>query len=657
MDISEIISTTQKQNQFRNKGIETVEELLRFFPRKYADFTQITTLEKRPREYNVEGAFVVNIDKIEEKISPKLKINYVCLEGRDAVSDAKIKVFWFRQKLVYKTFEGAYAGTQYFVAGKAEYNYFNGFHQISMPTVFTRYTPGVEKIYPIYSKITGMSDDYLRDSIKKALASPAAKEEPYPVAFAEKYGYPSCSEAIRELHQPTSTGKLDLALERMKFDILVNFSRDIRKNAEHKNRTTPYKVTSVSMARTVWKNLPYQLTQDQTAAIRQILRDMAAGNRVDALIQGDVGSGKSIVAFLLMTALAENGYQTALMASSKVLAQQHYTNLSRLLEPYGVRVALCNSISAMKKKEQKELLEGVQSGEIKIVIGTNSLLSDKLRFQNLALIVTDEEHKFGVLQKETLVERERSGVHSIMMSATPIPRSLVQVIYGDDMQLYTIKTMPSGRKPVKTEIVSDFDSAFKKIEEQLGQGRQVFVVCPQIEASESADDIASVKEITDIYLKHFSALGYVVMTLTGKTKKEDAKNVIQQFEKNQVQILIATTVVEVGVNIPNATVMVIQNAERFGLSSLHQLRGRVGRAGYQSYCLLFSADKENSRLQTMVRTNSGFEIARADMEKRGPGDWLGTEQSGNDNMAVKLMLAYPELYQKAKDASLQIYRL
>lgn len=649
MDISTIIPMTQKQNQFQARGIHTVEDLLHYFPQKYADFSRITRLSERPLELYTEGAFLINVKDICEKLSPKIMIPYVCMEGEDADSHMPVRVYWFGQKLIYKTFQGVYPGTQYFVAGKAKYNYFAKNYTINSPTVFTRYIPGCEKIYPIYKKIPGMSDTFLRESIEKALVTDAIKEEPYDPSYSSAYGFPSAESCIRELHHPKSTECLDLALNRMKFDILVDFCETIQKNTKHKCTTSPFVVRGITKARKILASLPYRLTPDQVTVIHDVLKKMQTGQRVEAMLQADVGAGKTMVSALIMAVMAENGHQSAFMAPSKVLAQQHYSELKRLMEPVGIRVVFCQSMSTMKKKEKKSFLEAVKSGEANIIVGTHSLLSDLIEFNSLGLIVTDEEHKFGVLQKEYLSKQADQGVHSIMMSATPIPRTLVQVIYGDDMELYTIRTMPKGRVPVQTNIVSKYEDCFAIVERELNAGHQAFVVCPQIDASEKTDDIASVKEVSDIYMKHFSGKGKVVMALTGKTKKEESDRIIQDFANKKIDILVATTVVEVGVNVPNATVIVIQNAERFGLSSLHQLRGRVGRSSFPSYCLLFSEDTYNSRLRTMVKTTDGFEIAKADMETRGPGDWIGIDQSGRDSLPVQLMLVYPELYDKAKE--------
>ena len=403
------------------------------------------------------------------------------------------------------------------------------------------------------------------------------------------------------------------------------------------------------------ESLPYELTADQKGAVDSMLTDARSGKRINALVQGDVGCGKTIVAFLLMTAFVDSGYQAVLMAPTQVLARQHYEDLKNLVEPLGYKVVFLGG-SEMKAREKKAVLAAIAEGEADYIVGTHSVIAKDVVYKRLAVTVTDEEHKFGVAQRAALVEKAAAGVHNITMSATPIPRTLAQVVYGNAVQLYTIKTMPKGRVPVITGIATDENKVFRFIIKQAKQGHQTYVVCPMIDPSDELDGVKSVDEVSQVYEKALGPYGVRIATLTGRNSKKETETIISGFKNRDFDVLISTTVIEVGVNVPTATTMVVSNAERFGLSSLHQLRGRVGRSNLQSYCVLQSADqseKGRQRLEAMVNTTNGFEIAEADLKIRGPGDFLGTRQNG-ENKYMALMLAYPDKYKYAQEIAKRI---
>ena len=649
IQLSELIKNTQKLNQFAKKGIFTVSDLQSFFPRKYLDYSQITHLNNKSKEQVVEGAFEIVAHSITDGKS-KNGMPYLCLSGVDAVSGAKITVYWFQQTMKRNYICDIVPGDHYFAAGKAEYSFKYRNYTIMAPAFFFPFSEDCKRIYPVYSKIPNMSDSYLEMAINMALGY--SIEEPYPVELANHFGMPSFQDSVMELHRPTSQTNIDAALKRQKFDVLLKFALQLKNVRRKANVYSPYIVHSTAMLEKIIKELPYHLTDDQEGIIMGIVNDMRSGKCVNALIQGDVGCGKSIVAFLLMFVLAENGYQCVLMAPSKVLAQQHYRDIEEFARKLGIKTVLYCS-DGMKRSEQKTILNGIKDGSTQIVVGTHALLSEKIEFSNLALTITDEEHKFGVLQRDSLNDKARQGVHIITMSATPIPRSLAKVIYGDEITLYTIHTMPAGRSPVKTSVVSNQKQALQIVEEQLELGHQAFVVCPMIDTTEKTENIASVKDIVHSYMEYFSSAGKYasIAVLTGKTSKSDMQNILDDFSQGKTDILVATTVVEVGINIPNATAIVIQNAERFGLSALHQLRGRVGRSKFESFCVLVSPEQENERLKIMEKTNSGFEVAREDLRIRGAGEWLGNEQSGKNSLAVQLMIAYPKVFDVAKDVA------
>ena len=345
--------------------------------------------------------------------------------------------------------------------------------------------------------------------------------------------------------------------------------------------------------------------------------------------------------------MAESGYQSVLMAPTKVLAEQHYADLCKLCEGSIFEGLIVYLSSGMKAKERREKLEKIANGDALLIVGTHSVLSEAIKYWTLGLVVVDEEHKFGVVQREQLAESAEQGVHMITMSATPIPRSLASVLYGANKDIFTISQLPSGRKPVITNIVEDDNKILDFVKSQIKQGRQAYIVCPLIDNETSVDAKSVEDEIKDIELAFANESEINIASVTGKTKTEDAERILNDFKNNKIQILISTTVIEVGVNVPNATVMVIRDAQRFGLSQLHQLRGRVGRGNYQSYCILSSHEKDNSRLNVMCETNDGFKIAEADLKNRGTGDLLGTLQSGQ-NRYVELALLYPKFYEKVK---------
>ena len=401
-------------------------------------------------------------------------------------------------------------------------------------------------------------------------------------------------------------------------------------------------------------NLPYTLTEGQANVIASVGQKLAHGDAVNALIQGDVSCGKTITAFLLLIQAAENGFQSAIMAPTVVLASQHYDELLKLLDGTGLKCAFLNG--SLKKKEKDDILKKLASGEIHIIVGTHSLTEDSVIFKNLGLIVIDEEQRFGVEKREKMREKAICNPAYVSMSATPIPRTLASVIYGKNVDLFTIQSMPNGRKPVTTLYMKNKAIPRILIQELLA-GRQAYVICPLIEDNPNSEVMAnciSVEQVKQQYDRLLQNYGFKSETLTGKMSEKEMLSVLNDFKTNKIQILISTTVVEVGVNNPNATVIVIQNAERFGLSSLHQLRGRVRRGNYAPYCILQSEQEHNERIEAMCQTENGFELSKLDMQIRKTGDILGTAQSG-ENRYISLMENYPKSYMYAEKLATELY--
>ena len=636
MQLANLGVTPAKEKQFNKKGIFSVEDLIRFFPRAYNDCSNITGILPE----NAVSIIIVRINDVRLYNNGTPVIVATCTEKQ---SGKRVNISWFHQNYLYSRI-CFLRNSEVLVSGKITYNMQYDNYSISSPLVFTSDIKNGARIYPVYSKINGMSDEYLSGKIAEALKFDV--QEICPEHVIQDNKLLSLQAAINELHSPTSTERLELAKERLVFDDLLYFALRMEQSDRMVSRGSQYGVKTLKMTTQIIESLPYSLTEDQKNTLRSMVLHMKQGKRINALVQGDVGCGKSIIAFLMMVVAADSGYQAVLMAPTQVLAKQHYEDFSNLVAPFGLKTVLLGG-NIMKKSEKEKILEEIRTGEIQFVIGTHAVLNKEIQYKALAVAITDEEHKFGVLQRASLVEKASTGVHSITMSATPIPRSLAMVIYGNNIQMHTIKTMPRGRMPVKTAVSNNLNGVFRFLLQQINQGRQIYVVCPMIEKNEDVVGVKSVEEISELYRNILEPKGISVSTLTGKTPKDEAAEIISRFKCGEIKVLVSTTVIEVGVNVPNASAIVIHNAERFGLSGLHQLRGRVGRGKYQSYCVLFSDDKNNERLAAMVATNDGFKIAEEDLRLRGAGEFIGTKQSGDDKY-MALMLAYPERYEEIK---------
>lgn len=636
-----------KEHQFNKKGIYTVEDLVRFLPRRYNDFTHETGV--LPEDQISCLTAVVNRVNTYHNGTPMM-IAFCTIKA----TGEQLLVKWFRQNYMAAKINNC-IGRDVYVCGKLIYNEQYHSYSATMPELFEPKVSEGKRIIPVYSKIPGMSVEYLTEKMQKAVGITEATAEtcPYDIVAQEKL-LPIQS-ALYYLHFPKTMDQVEQGRERVLFDDLLYFAMSNEYASRNSAVGSAFSVKTMGAVNRILEKLPYELTADQREAVRSMLADARSGKRINALVQGDVGCGKTIVAFLTMTAFVDSGYQAVLMAPTQVLARQHYEDLKALVEPLGYKVAFLGG-SEMKAKEKKAVLAEIANGEANYIVGTHAVIAKDVAYHNLAITVADEEHKFGVAQRMALVEKAAAGVHSITMSATPIPRTLAQVVYGTAVQLYTIKTMPSGRKPVITGIATDENKIFRFIVRQAKQGHQTYVVCPMIDPSDNLEGVKSVEEVSEAYEKALGPYGVRIATLTGRNSKKEVEEIISGFKNGQYDVLIATTVIEVGVNVPTATTMVVSNAERFGLSSLHQLRGRVGRGDLQSYCVLQSEDQSEKgklRLEAMVRTSNGFEIAEEDLRIRGPGDFLGTRQNG-ENKFMALMLAYPEKYKYAQDIAKRI---
>ncbi len=475
----------------------------------------------------------------------------------------------------------------------------------------------------------------------------------------QKYKLMPKEMALKQVHFPSSNDTLNQALYRLKFEELFYLQLKILRNKSFRNvQSQGFVMTKVGeYFNNFYTNyLPFELTNAQKRVIKEIRADLTKGKQMSRLVQGDVGSGKTMVALISMILAVDNGFQACLMAPTEILATQHFEGIEKLISPMGLKVALLTG--STKTKERNSIHERLQNGELNIIIGTHALIEPDVKFQNLGLAVIDEQHRFGVAQRAKLQLKNKIPPHTLIMTATPIPRTLAMTLYGD-LEVSVIDELPPGRKPITTKHFTDSQRLrmFGFIREQIKLGRQVYVVYPLIEESEKLD-FKNLHEGFESLELEFPLPEYQISMVHGKLTNERKEFEMQRFIKGQTQIMVATTVIEVGVNIPNASVMVIESAERFGLSQLHQLRGRVGRGAEQSYCLLMTSHKlskeSKKRMETMCRTNDGFEISEVDLELRGPGDIQGTQQSGLLNLRIADLAKDQRILQEARQAAMEI---
>lgn len=642
MDISALKIPLKKVGQFQSKGIETVEQLLTRYPVRYKDYRHYILLSEAKNYVGQEVSIIGQVCN--------LRANYKSGLVMCAITDGKnsfVNVTWFNQIYLIKKISN---GDMMIVHGKLGYQERYGY-SISGPSYFSQDVSRGGGLIPVYPTIKGLSAEYYGDCLYKALAMydimPTLLQNPINTQTEKNLGLVPQKDFIKIVHHPKSDDDLAAIDRRKAAELLIPFVKELR---EKESISTAPKYTPINEQKTftalkkIRNTLPYSLTQDQDKAIKMMTDDVLSGSRLNVLIQGDVGCGKTIVAIFISAFFALNGYQVVVMAPTKILAEQHFSEFSTILQSVNIVPLLLTE--GLTQKEKKSRLQKIESGEAKVIIGTSSVLSEKINYQNLCLVITDEEHRFGVAQRTLLLDKAKDGVHSINMSATPIPRSLAVALNSQSTKIIDIKTMPNGRKPVQTILYGNEEKTYEAMYRQIHCGYQCYIVCPLIESKSDADidSVETTLEKATKYFEEHHPKEVRIAAITGKTGKKKQQEIISSFASHEIDILIATTVVEVGVNVPNATVMVIKNAERFGLAQLHQLRGRVGRSSTQSYCVLLSHDKQNKRLLTMVQTTDGFEIAKADLEQRGAGDILGTEQSGF-NEVLKCVASHRELYQ------------
>ncbi len=609
-------------------GIATGYDLVRHYPTHYLDKSKVYTV----RELNddmpyvqIKGRFVT-FNTIGE--GAKMRLVGLFSDGT-----ATIEIVWFRRIKAIR--ESLKTGTEYIIFGKP--SSFLGVKQMShpeidLPSSLSAQQP-VRGVYPLTEKLrnANITSRQIAAWISTLLKSRSRIVDPLPQSVISDNRLMPLDRALNEIHNPSNSENLNQAKLRLKFDELIYIQVDmLRRSMHRKGISTGYRLTRVGemFNRFYRECLPFDLTGAQKRVIKEIRADVNTGRQMNRLVQGDVGSGKTLVALMSMLLAVDNNLQTCLMAPTEILATQHYETISKMVAPLGIEVALLTGSTG--KKERQRIHTGLTDGTLPILIGTHAVIEDTVQFRNLGFVVIDEQHRFGVAQRAKLWTKNNISPHVLVMTATPIPRTLAMTVYGD-LDVSVIDELPPGRKPIQTLLRYDEQrpQVYRAVYDQLRKGRQVYIVYPLIEENEKLD-LRSLEEGYQIVRDTFK--DYNVAFVHGRMKPSEKDYQMDLFASHQADILVATTVIEVGVNVPNASVMIIENAERFGLSQLHQLRGRVGRGAEQSYCILMSKHQisktTRQRLELMTQTSDGFLIAEADMQMRGPGDIEGTMQSG-----------------------------
>ena len=620
-------------------GIQTYQDLLNLFPNRYIDKTKyhtIAELERQSADVQIIGR-ITEIREVEQKRGSRLVATFSDPTG-------SMDLVWFRgQKWIKKQLK---THVEYVVFGRV--NWFNGRYSMPHPDMELRseHESGLrvkmQPVYPSTEKLSsrGVTNRVMIKWIKQLLEEANTPfEETLSTDLRNELRLTTKDAAMRSIHFPESTQELAKAQFRLKFEEFFFIQLQLlTKKIQRKKKIKGFHFEHVgSLFNSFYSaHLPFELTAAQKKVVKEIRADLGSKAQMNRLLQGDVGSGKTVVALMAMLLAIDNGFQACLMAPTEILAQQHHNSIQQLLGDMPVTVSLLTG--SVKARERKEIHADLESGALHILVGTHAVLESKVIFSNLGLAIIDEQHRFGVAQRSVLWKKNVTPPHILVMTATPIPRTLAMSLYGD-LDISVIDELPPGRKPVKT--AHRFDSkrlqVFGFIKDEIRKGRQVYIVYPLIQESEALD----YKDLMDGYesiSREFPMPDYQISIVHGKMKPEDKAYEMERFVKGETQIMVATTVIEVGVDVPNASVMIIESAERFGLSQLHQLRGRVGRGAEQSYCILMSGQKLTTdaitRLDTMVATNDGFEIAEVDLRLRGPGDLMGTQQSGILNLKI-----------------------
>ena len=635
---------------FWKVGIYDTDDLLHYYPRNYDEYeTPVDIAELK------EGT----VQAVSAAVCSGVYVNSV--RGRQIISvniadqSGKFPVVWFNLPYLKKTLR---KGSWFVFRGRIVRK--QGKLEMEHPEIFTpsAYEEILHHLQPVYGLTAGLSNKTVVKMITQLLESVPMQSEYLPEEFRERYELADINYALRTIHFPPNKEELLVSRKRLVFDEFFLFILSVRKMKE-KTEETPncFPVKETWLTEEIIERLPYSLTGAQLNAWHEIERDLAGRRMMSRLVQGDVGSGKTILAFLAMCLVADNGYQAALMAPTEVLARQHYEGFQKLMEEQNLSFPAVLLTGSDTAREKRLAYAKIASGEALVIIGTHALIQEKVEYANLALVITDEQHRFGVKQREALTTRGNPP-NILVMSATPIPRTLAIILYGD-LDISVIDELPARRLPIKNCVVNTSyrPKAYSFIERQVREGRQAYVICPMVEESEGME-AENVLDYTEKLRENLSS-DIRIEYLHGKMKAKEKNAVMEAFAQGEIQVLVSTTVVEVGVNVPNATVMMVENAERFGLAQLHQLRGRVGRGEYQSYCIFIQGNQEqvSKRLEILNKSNDGFYIAGEDLKLRGPGDLFGIRQSGDMEFKIGDIYNDSAILTKASEAADEILTL
>ena len=622
--IKEIKGIGEKiQKLFEKVGVSTVGDLIRYYPRGYdvyEDAVSVSEVEEG-RTQTITGTVYGRI-----QVSGSRSMQVTTLYVKDLTGT--IKVIWFRMPFLRNTLAKAGVITLRGRVVRKRDGLVMEHPEIFYPS--EKYKEKLNTLQPIYGLTAGLSNNVVSKAVKQALDGLDLTREFLPDKIRMRYGLAEYNFAIRGIHFPEDKEVFYHARERLVFDEFLAFILTLRKLKDKNEKLeNEYVISKKPEVEEFIRRLPYRLTNAQRKVWEEIASDMASVTTMSRLVQGDVGSGKTIVAVLALLNTAWNGYQGAMMAPTEVLARQHYESITRLFEEYDIRIKVELLTGSMTAKEKRRAYDRIECGYAKIIIGTHALIQDRVNYDCLALVVTDEQHRFGVKQRETFAKKGRVP-HVLVMSATPIPRTLAIILYGD-LDISVIDELPANRLPIKNCVVdtSYRKTAYSFMRKQVAEGRQCYIICPMVEESEHLE----VENVIDYASALQEEMGEEINVsyLHGKMKQTEKDDIMERFGKNEIQILVSTTVIEVGIDVPNATVMMIENSERFGLAQLHQLRGRVGRGKHQSYCIFMTGSKSKEtkeRLDILNKSNDGFKIASEDLRLRGPGDLFGIRQSG-----------------------------
>ena len=636
---------------FQKIGISDTESLLRYYPRNYDEYEMPADIADL-KEGTVKAVSAAVCSGV--YVNPVRGKQVVSITACD--STGRISITWFNASYLKNTLK---KGSVFVFRGRVIRR--QGKLQMEHPEIFTpaAYEEILHSLQPVYGLTAGLSNKTIVKLLHQLLKQQSLKSEYLPEEIREKYQLSDINYALRTIHFPQNMDELLVSRKRLVFDEFLFFILSVqllKEKTEEAVNLFPIKKTWTTEQ--VIENLPYRLTSAQLNTWHEIERDLSGQSLMSRLVQGDVGSGKTILAFLAMILTFENGYQSALMVPTEVLARQHFEAFQTLVREQGLDIPVVLLTGSNTAKEKRLIYENIREGKTSVIIGTHALIQEAVQYRDLALVITDEQHRFGVKQREALATRGNPP-NILVMSATPIPRTLAIILYGD-LDISVIDELPARRLPIKNCVVdtSYRPKAYRFIERQIREGRQAYVICPMVEESEGmeAENVLDyTKKLKDALPEDIS-----VEFLHGKMKPKEKNRIMEEFAAGSIQVLVSTTVVEVGVNVPNATVMMIENAERFGLAQLHQLRGRVGRGEHQSYCIFIQGSQESTtskRLEILGKSNDGFYIAAEDLKLRGPGDLFGIRQSGLMEFRIGDIYNDANILKNASEAAAQILAL